>query len=71
MYICNTYIVDNIYIVDDILYMFKGILLNHKKKEILSCLATWMDLEDITVSELSQKEEDEKKKKRKRKTNTI
>ena len=35
-----------------------GILLNHKKNEILSFATTWMDVEIITLSEISQKEQD-------------
>ncbi|MBB1208523.1 DUF1725 domain-containing protein [Klebsiella pneumoniae] len=37
-----------------------GILFSHKKKEILPFEATWMDLEGIILSEISQ-----------RKTNTV
>ena len=37
-----------------------GVLLSHKKKDILLFATTWMDLEGIMLSEISQ-----------RKTNTI
>ena len=33
-----------------------GILLSHKKKEIMSYGATWMNLESIIVSEVSQED---------------
>ena len=32
-----------------------GVLLSHKKNVILPCAATWMDLENIIFSEVSQK----------------
>ena len=35
-----------------------GILLSHKKNEILPFATTWMDMEDIMVSEISQTEKD-------------
>ena len=35
-----------------------GILLSHKKREILSFAATWMDLEGIFLSEISQTKKD-------------
>ena len=37
-------------------HIYNGILLRHKKKEIMPFAATWMQLEIITVSEISQKE---------------
>ena len=38
--------------------MCNGILLNHKKKEILSSATTWIDLEGIMLSEINQREKD-------------
>ena len=45
----------------DVVYVYNGILLSHKKNEIMPFAATWMDL-DFILSEVSQKE---------RKTNII
>ena len=49
-----------IYILWWYVYISNGILLSHKKNEILPFAATWMDLENIMLSRVSQ-----------RKTNTI
>ena len=35
-----------------------GILFSHKKKEILSFATTWMDLEGIMLSEITQMKKD-------------
>ena len=39
-----------------VLYVHKGILLSHKKNEILLFGTKWMDLESITLSEIIQTE---------------
>ena len=40
-------------------YVYNATLLSHKKNEILPFAATWMDIETIVLSEISQIEKDE------------
>ena len=39
-------------------HIHNGILLSHKKNKIMSFAATWMELETLILSEVSQKEKD-------------
>ena len=39
-------------------HIYNGILLNHKKNEILPFGTIWMNLQDIMLSEISQTEKD-------------
>ena len=43
---------------EDVVHIHNGILLSHKKNEIKSFAATWMQLETIILSEVSQKGKD-------------
>ena len=42
----------------DMVHVYNGILLSHKKNKILPFAATWMKLETLIMSEVSQKEKD-------------
>ena len=39
---------------EDVVRMYNGVLLSHKKNEIMAFVPTWIDLEIIIVSEVSQ-----------------
>ena len=41
---------------EDVVHIYNGILFSHKKNEIGSFAETWMDLETVIQSEVSQKE---------------
>ena len=43
---------------EDVVHMYSGVLLSNKKNAIIPFAATWMDLENIILSEVSQKEKD-------------
>ena len=41
---------------EDVVHIYNGILLSHKRNEIESFVETWMDLGTVIQSEISQKE---------------
>ena len=41
---------------EDVAHIYNVLLLSHKKNEVRSFVETWMDLETIIQSEVSQKE---------------
>ena len=43
---------------EDVVHIYNGILLGHKKEQNNVIAATWMDLEIVILSEVSQKNKD-------------
>ena len=43
---------------EDVIPIHSGILLSHKKNKIMSFAATWIQLDILILSEVSQKEKD-------------
>ena len=41
---------------EPVVHIYNGILLGHEKYEIISFATTWMDLEIITLNEVSQRQ---------------
>ena len=42
--------------MEEVVYIHNGILLSHKKNDIMPFAATWMELENLILSEMSQKD---------------
>ena len=40
----------------DVVHIYNGLLLSHKRNEIMPFTETWMDLEIIILSEISQRQ---------------
>ena len=64
----------------NVVYIYHGIVFSHERKEFLPFATTWVDLEGIMLSEISQREKDKycyhcyeesKKKKKKKKQSRV
>ena len=44
---------------EDVVHLYNGILLSHKRSEFESVLVRWMNLEPVIQSEVSQKEKNQ------------
>ena len=44
---------------EDVVRIYDGVLLSHKKNEMGPFVATWKNLETVILSDVSQKEKDE------------
>ena len=44
---------------EDVVRIYDGVLLSHKKNEMRPFVATWKNLETVILSDVSQKEKDE------------
>ena len=44
---------------EDVVHLYNGILLSHKRSEFESILVRWMNLEPVIQSEVSQKEKNQ------------
>ena len=43
--------------IEDVVHIYNGILLSHRKNEIMPFAVTWMDLEIFVLSEVSQEKD--------------